>query len=161
MTLQIRHPAQEVQFLKFTASPTETRPIPAGRLVRLTEDRTVDTIATASSDVPFGWLMQRVKDAYTGFPTGFMLTSDLGSTDVFVGDPVGVACGPGAIYETDQYVDEASDGIAYGTLLYPDNEGMLSDSNADTAPAAAAQAMNTLTAAQCAAGDMLLIKALV
>jgi hypothetical protein len=161
MTFILRHPAQEVQFFKFTSSPTETRPIPAGRLVRLVEDRTVDTVATASSDVVLGWLMQEVKDEYTDFPSGFRLRSDIGSSSAFAGDPVAVAMGPGAIYETDQYVDESSNGIAYGTLLYADNEGKLSDSNADTAGAASAMALNTLTAADCTAAKMLLIKALV
>lgn len=161
MTFILRHPVQEVQFFKFTSSPTETRPIPAGRLVRLVEDRTVDTVATASSDVVLGWLMQKVKDEYTDFPSGFRLRGDLGSSDAFAGDPVAVAMGPGAIYETDQYVDEGSNGIAYGTLLYVDNDGKLSDTNADTAGAASAMALNTLTAAECTAGKMLLIKALV
>lgn len=165
MTFILRHPAQEVQFLKFASSPTEDRPIDAGRLVRLTGDRTVDTTAdvTSAAQRPFGWLMQKVKDPYTDFPAGFMMRGDLGSSDAFVGDPVGVACGPGAVYETDQYVDEAGDGIAANTYLYPDNEGKLSDSDADscygTAPVALA--MNSLSAAQCAAGAMLLIKALV
>jgi len=85
----------------------------------------------------------------------------MGSTDAFAGDPVGVAMGAGAVYETDQYVDEASDGIAAGTLLYCDNDGKLSDSNADSAPAAAAIAMQTLTTAEAAAGKMLRIKALI
>lgn len=163
MTFILRHPAQEVQFLKFTSSPTEDRPIDAGRLLRLVDDRTVDTIADASvaAQFPIGWLMQKVKDPYTDFPAGFMLRGDLGSSDCFVGDPVGVACGDGAVYETDQYVDEGGDGIAAGTLLYPDDDGKLSDTNADSAAAAAAVALNTLTTAQCAAGNMLLIKALV
>ena len=165
MTFILRHPAQEVQFLNFAASPTEDRPIDAGRLVRLTGDRTVDTIAdaTAATQIPFGWLMQKVKDPYTDFPAGFMLRGDMGSSDCFVGDPVAIACGPGAIYETDQYVDEGGDGIDFNTLLYPDNEGKLSDTNADSAygTLAAARALNTLTAAECAAGKMLLIKALV
>ena len=161
MTFIIRHPAQEVQFLKFAASPTETRPIPAGRVVRLSGDREVDTVSTASSQTPFGWLMQLVKDPYTDFPSGYMMRGDIGSTHAFVGDPVGIVCGPGAVYETDQYVDEAGDGIDAGTLLYPDDNGQLSDSNADSASAAAAIAMNALTATQCAAGAMLMIKALV
>lgn len=161
MAFTIRHPGQELQFLKFTSSPTETRPIPAGRLVYLTDDRTVDTISTARSQTPFGWLMHRIKDAYTDFPAQYRMRSDIGSTDAFPGDPVGIACGPGALYETDQYVDEASNGIAAGTLLYPDDDGKLSDTNADSAGAAAAVAVNTLTAAECAASKPLLIKALV
>jgi len=164
MTFILRHPAQEVQFFKFASSPTEDRPIPAGRLVRLTGDRTVDTTAdvTAAAQRSIGWLMQRVKDPYTDFPTGFMLRGDMGSSDAFVGDPVAVAMGPGAIYETDQYVDEGGDGIAYNTLLYADNEGKLSDSDADSAAeGAVALSLNTLSAADCAAGELLLIKALV
>ena len=164
MTFILRHPAQEIQFLKFTASPTETRPIPAGRLVYLTDDRTVDTVANASdaAQFPIGWCMHKIKDTYTDFPTNMRMRGDLGSTDAFPGDPVGVAAGPGAVYETDQYVDEASDGIAAGTKLYVDNDGKLSDTDADSATdGATAVALNTLTAAQCTAGDMLLIKALV
>lgn len=160
----LRHPAQEVQFFKFTSSPTETRPIDAGRLVRLVEDREVDTISDASvaTQIPIGWLMQKIKDPYTDFPQGFLMRGDHGSSDAFVGDPVGVACGPGAIYETDQYVDEGLDGIAYNTLLYPDDDGKLSDTDADSASGGAvAIALNTLTAAECAAGAMLLIKAYV
>jgi hypothetical protein len=105
--------------------------------------------------------MQRVKDPYTDFPANYRMRGDYGSSDAFVGDPVGVACGPGAVYETDQYVDEGADGISANTLLYPDDDGKLSDTNADSAAAAAAVALNTLTATQCAAGEMLLIKALV
>lgn len=164
MTFILRHPAQEIQFLKFASSPTEDRPIPAGRLVRLTDDRTVDTVASASTSTqfPIGWLMQKVKDTYTDFPTNFRLRGDLGSSDVFPGEPVGVAAGPGAVYETDQYVDEGADGIAAGTKLYVDDDGKLSDTDADSATdGATAVALNTLTAAQCTAGEMLLIKALV
>ncbi len=169
MTFILRHPAQEIQFLKIEASPSATRPIPAGRLVYMSGDRTVDVVSSASTatQVPVGWLMHKVKDAYTDFPTNFRLRGDLGSTDVFVGDPVGVAAGPGAVYETDQYVDESGDGIAYGTYLYPDDDGKLSDDNNDSAANGStvdgrvAMALNSLTAAECTAGKMLLIKALV
>ena len=165
----LRHPAQEVQFFKFTSSPTEDRPIAAGRLVRLVGDRTVDTVSDASDSThrTVGWLMQKIKDTYTDFPQGFLMRSDHGSSDAFPGDPVGVACGAGAIYETDQYVDEGADGITYGTLLYPDDDGKLSDTNADSADTihgvngAVAVALNSLTATQCAAGEMLLIQALI
>jgi hypothetical protein len=151
-------------FMKFTASPTETRPIPAGRLVRIVADSYVDTVADASSATyyVFGWLMHQIKDEYTDLPTDFRFRGDLGSTDAFPGDPVGIAMGPGAIYETDQYVDESADGIAFNTLLYCDDDGKLSDSDADSAHNGPhAIALNTLTAADCAAGELLLIKALV
>lgn len=161
MAFILRHPGQELQFCKFAASPTESRPIPAGRLVRIVGDREVDTISTAASQTVFGWLMQKIKDPYTDFPSEYRMRSDIGSSDAFVGDPVGIATGPGAVYETDQYVDEGSNGIPAGTLLYADDDGKLSDTNADTAPVASAIAMNSLTAADTAAGKNLLIKALV
>ncbi len=164
MTFILRHPAQEIQFLKFTSSPGETRPIPAGRLVRMTDDRTVDTVAdaAAAAQFPIGWCMHKIKDTYSDFPANFRLRGDLGSTDAFPGDPVGIAAGPGAVYETDQYVDESSDGIDAGTKLYVDDDGKLSDTDSDSATdGATAVALNTLTATQTAAGDMLLIKALV
>jgi hypothetical protein len=161
MTFKVRNPIVENPFLTFYASSSETMPVSAGKLVYLVGDRIVDVVTTASSQTPVGWLMQKVKAAYTELPADMVMRSDLGSSDAFVGDPVGVASGPGAVYETDQYVDEASDGIAYGTLLYCDNDGKLSDSNADTAADASAIALNTLTAAECTAGEMLLIKSLI
>lgn len=162
MALILRHPLVNQMFMIFTSSPTETRPIPAGRLVRLVDDRTVDTVADASAQRVLGWLLQRVKDAYTDLPADAVFQGDLGSSDAFVGDPVAVAMGPGAVFETDQYVDEAADGIAAGTLLYCDDDGKLSDSDADSAlDGPHAVALNTLTATETAAGEMLLIKALV
>jgi hypothetical protein len=105
--------------------------------------------------------MQKVKEEHSTMPPNFLFKSDMGSSDAFLGDPVGIAMGPGAVYETDQYVDEGSDGIASGTLLYCDDDGKLSDTNADSAPSAAAQAISGLTAAEAAAGKMLMIKALI
>lgn len=162
MTFVVRHPITEGQFLKFYASSAETTPIAAGKLVYLVDDRTVDVVSSASAQRPIGWLMQQVKAEYTDFPTDFRMRSDHGSSDAFLGDPVGIASGHGAVYETDQYVDEAADGIAAGTLLYCDNDGKLSDSNADSAvDGPHAVALNTLTATECAAEELLLIKALV
>ena len=163
MTLVIRHPGSSIMFLKFTASPTETRPIPAGRLVRMVDDREVDTVADASSATqrPVGWLMSKVKDAYTDLPADALFRGDIGSTDVFVGDPVGIMSGPGAVFETDQYVDEGTDGIAAGTLLYCDDDGKLSDNDADSSvDGAQAIALNTLTSTETAAGELLLVKSL-
>lgn len=162
MTFILRHPVIEAQFLKFYASSAETTPIAAGKLVYLVDDRIVDVVSDSSAQRPIGWLMQRVKAEYTDMPTGFRMRGDFGSSDAFLGDPVGVAHGPGAVYETDQYVDESSDGIAAGTLLYCDNDGKLSDSDADSAvDGPHAVALNTLSATQTAASEMLLIKALV
>lgn len=160
MTFVLRHPIIENQFLKFNASSSETTPIAAGKLVYLVGDRTVDVVSDASAQTAIGWLMQKVKDEYTDLPSGYRMRGDMGSSDAFLGDPVAIAQGNGAVYETDQYVDEGSDGIAYGTVLYSDDNGQLSDTNADSGTAVAV-ALNTLTAAECAAGKMLLIKALI
>ena len=162
MTFILRHPLVEDQFLSFYADSAEDTPIAAGKLVYLVGDRIVDVVSNSSAQYPVGWLMQKVKAAYTNMPADFQMRSDLGSSDAFLGDPVAVAHGPGAVYETDQYVDESADGIAYGTRLSCDDDGKLSDSNADSAvDGPHAMALCSLTAAQCTAGNMLLIKALV
>lgn len=169
MTFQIRHPMVENQFCSFDSASTEANsaPVPAGRLVRVTGETSngrtkVDLITDISAQpTVLGWLMQKVKKESTEMPPGFRYRSDMGSTDAFLGDPVGVAMGAGAIYETDQYVDEASNGIPVGTLLYCDDDGKLSDTNADSAASAHAVALRGLTAAEAAAGKLLLIKALV
>ena len=166
MTFQVRHPLIENQFSTFDSSSSETLPVAAGVLVRIVGETSdgralVDVVSDASAQTVYGWLMQKVKEESSELPPGFRFRSDMGSSDAFSGDPVGVAMGPGAVYETDQYVDEGSDGIAAGTLLYCDDDGKLSDTNADSAPAAAAIAMQTLTAADATAGKMLRIKALI
>jgi hypothetical protein len=159
----------ENQFCSFDSASTEANsaPVPAGRLVRITGETDdgrakVDVVSDISAQpTVLGWLMQKVKLESSEMPPGFRFLSDMGSSDAYVGDPVAVAMGPGAVYETDQYVDEGSDGIAAGTLLYCDDDGKLSDTNADSAAAAAAVALNGLTAAEAAAGKMLRIKALI
>lgn len=166
MTFQVRHPVVENQFSSFNSATVESTPIAAGTLVRIVGETSdgravVDVVTDASAQTVYGWLMQKVKTESTELPPGFRFRSDMGSSDAFVGDPVAVAMGPGAVYETDQYVDEGADGIAAGTLLYCDDDGKLSDTNADSAAAAAAQAISGLTATEAAAGKMLLIKALI
>jgi hypothetical protein len=160
MGLILRHPVNEVQFLKFAASGST--PISAGKLVYLSDDRTVSVISSASAQIPVGFLMQKVKADYTDFPTNYRMRSDLGSSDAFLGDPVGVACGHGAVYETDQYHDVSNDGISAGTRLYVNNSGLLADTDEHSAAmGATAVALNTLTSTETAAGKYLLIKALV
>jgi len=165
MTFILRHPVVENQFSSFYASSGESTPIAAGLLVKIvgeTDDgRTiVDIIDDAQNDVVYGWLMQKVKAAYTNMPPNFLFRSDMGSSDAFLGDPVAIAMGPGAIYETDQYVDNGGDGIAAGTLLYCDDDGKLEDTQVDTGTLVAV-AINSLTTSEAAAGKMLRIKALV
>jgi len=161
MTFTVRVPLVENPFLIFNASTAETTPIAAGKLVYMVGDRTVDVVSTAASQTPVGFLMQKVKAAYTELPSSFLMRGDLGSSDAFVGDPVGVACGNGAIYETDQYHDVGDDGIAYGTSLYCNDNGLLADTDEASTSTVVAIALNTLTTAEAAAGKMLLIKALV
>ncbi len=168
MTFQVRHPMVENQFCSFNASTGEALPVPAGRLVRVVGETSdgralVDVITdiSAQGNNVLGWLMQKVKEESSEMPPGFRFRSDMGSTDAFLGDPVGVAMGPGAVYETDQYVDEGSDGITAGTLLYCDDDGKLSDTNADSAASPHAIALYSLTASETATGKLLRIKALV
>jgi len=166
MTFQIRHPLVENQFSSFDGSSSETAPVAAGVLVKIVGETAdgralVDVVSDASADTVYGWLMQKVVVESSELPPGYRFRSQQGSSDAFMGDPVGVAMGAGAVYETDQYVDEGGDGIAAGTLLFCDDDGKLSDTNADSAPAAAAIAMQSLTVAEAAAGKMLRIKALI
>jgi hypothetical protein len=154
----------EDQFCTFYASSAETLPVEAGTIVKIvgmtTDGRAiVDVVSDAQNDTAFGWLMQKVKATSAEMPPGFLFRGDLGSSDAHLGDPVGVAHGAGAIYETNQYVDNGADGITAGTTLYVDDDGKLEDTNADSG-AAAAVAMQTLTAAEAAAGKMLRVKAL-
>jgi hypothetical protein len=166
MTLQVRHPLVENQFSSFDPDSNESYPVPAGKLVHIVGETSdgralVDVVTDASAQTVYGWLMQKVKEESAELPPGFRYKSDMGSSDAFVGDPVGVAMGAGAVYETDQYVDEASDGIAAGTLLYCDDDGKLSDTDADSGLVVVAIAMQTLTIAEAAAGKLLRIKALI
>lgn len=166
MTLQVRHPLVENQFSSFDPDSNESYPIPAGKLVHIVGETAdgralVDVVTDASAQTVYGWLMQKVKEESAELPPGFRYKSDMGSSDAFVGDPVGVAMGAGAVYETDQYVDEASDGIDAGTLLYCDDDGKLSDTDADSGLVVVAIAMQTLTIAEAAAGKLLRIKALI
>lgn len=165
MTFLVRHPVVEDQFCSFNSSTGETAPIAAGKVVKVvgeTDDSRalVDVVDTAASDQVFGFLMQKVKEESSEFPPGFRFRSDMGSTDAYLGDPVGVAHGPGAVYETDQYVDNGADGIDVGDVLYCDDDGKLEDTSVDGGPAVAI-AMSSLTSDEVTAGKMLRIKALI
>lgn len=162
---KVRHPIVENQYCTIDEDTAESYPIAAGKVVKVTgqtSDRraVVDVVSDAANDVAFGFLMQKVKDDYSLFPPGYRLRSDLGSSDAFKGDPVGVAHGHGAVYETDQYVDVSSDGITAGTELRVDDDGKLEDENSDSGPVVAI-AMNTLTSSDVSNGKLLLIKALI
>lgn len=164
MTFQVRHPLVENQFSSFDATTSETLPVAAGVLVKIVGETSdgralVDVVSDASADQIYGWLMQKVREESSELPPGYRFPSDMGSSDAFLGDPVGVAMGAGAVYETDQYVDNGADGIAAGTLLYCDDDGKLEDTQTDSGPLVAI-AMNSLSAADVTNGKMLRIKAL-
>ena len=157
MTLQLREPVSEIQFLQHNPDSETTLPLYAGKLVKMVGNKLVD-VCTAVTDVPIGWLMQKVKAEYTDLPTYARFRSDQGSSDAFLGDPVGVAAGNGAVYETDQYTDYGSNGITYGAAMYLHTDGTITDNDGGTATLCA-YTMSSLTTAQAAAGALLLIKA--
>ena len=170
MTFNVRHPLVENQYCSFNKDTSETLPVAAGTVVYVMGETSdsralVDVVSDASAQVNLiaGFLMQKVVAESSEMPPGFMFRSQMGSTDAIVQDshpPVGVASGKGAVYEIDQYVDNGSDGIAAGTVLYVDDDGKLEDTQTDSGPAAAV-ALNTLTAADVTAGKMLRILTLI
>jgi hypothetical protein len=165
MTFLIRHEVVANQYCSFYVSSSESFPIAAGTVVKLVGETTdgraiVDVVTDAQNDVAFGFLMQKVREESSENPPGFRYRSDLGSSDCFKGDPCGVAHGPGAIYETDQYVDNGGDGIAVGTLLYVDDDGKLEDTQADTGTLVGI-AISGLSIAEAAAGKLLRFKSLI
>jgi len=156
MTLKLREPVSEIQFLQHDPDSTTTLPLYAGKLVKIAGDKLVD-VCTAVTDVPIGWLMQKVKAEYTDLPTYARFRSDMGSSDAFKGDPVGVAAGSGAVYETDQYTANGST-ITAGAAMYLHTDGTITDNDGGSATLCA-YAMASLTAAQVTAEVPLLIKA--
>jgi hypothetical protein len=158
MVLKLRHPITENQFLQHNPDSVTSLPIEAGVLVKIVGDQLVD-VCTAVTDRPVGWLMQKIKDNYTDIPTYARFPSDRGSSDAFTGDPVGVACGRGAIYETNQYTDNGSNGITAGAILYLHTDGTITDNDGGSAIECAI-ALTSLTASQTSASAFLLIEAL-
>jgi hypothetical protein len=164
MTFKIRHDVVENQFCSFNSASAETLPIAAGTLVYVMGETSdgralVDVVTDASAQTALGFLMQEIKAESSELPPNFRFRSDMGASHAYLGDPVGVAHGTGAIYETDVYVDNGANGITAGDTLYIDDDGKLEDTQTDSGSAAAI-ALQTLTAAEMAAGKLLRIKAL-
>jgi hypothetical protein len=164
MTLKIRHDVVEDQYCSFNSETAEDLPIAAGTLVYVMGETSdgralVDVISDAEAQEPLGFLMQEIKAESSELPPNYRFRSDMGASHAYLGDPVGVAHGHGAVYETDQYVDNGSNGIAAGVVLYADDDGKLEDTQTDAGPKAAI-ALNTLSAADVVAGKLLRIKAL-
>jgi hypothetical protein len=165
MTLKIRHDVVEDQYCSFNSASGETLPIAAGTLVYVMGETSdgralVDVISDSSAQEALGFLMQEIKAESAELPPNYRFRSDMGASHAYLGDPVAVAHGHGAVYETDQYVDNGSNGIAAGTVLYIDDDGKLEDTLTDAGPKAAI-ALNSLSIPEVAAGKLLRIKALV
>lgn len=166
MSLIPRKPlVQDSQLLHSEASGAAT----AGCVVYLAGDQAVACVS-ASGHEPFGLLGQNVIAEAANLPKGFRFPGQLGSSDAYLGEPVMVAHG-GGTYETDQYYD-ASAAISAGDKLYAviataghngkltnDDSGATALAPNNSAPKHVATAMNSLTAAEVAAGSKkLLIK---
>lgn len=165
MTLKIRHDVVEDQYCSFNSASAETLPIAAGTLVYVMGETSdgralVDVVSDSSAQEALGFLMQEIKAESLELPPNYRFRSDMGASHAYLGDPVGVAHGHGAVYETDQYVDNGADGIPAGTVLYIDDDGKLEDTLVDSGPKAAVS-LSALTAADVTAGKLLRIKALV
>jgi hypothetical protein len=136
----------------------------AGDVVYLSGDQTVVPVS-GSGNEPFGFLLQTVKAEMTGLPAGYRMASDLGSSDAFIGDPVGVA--HLGIYDTTTYVLDANKTtFTAGEKLYADiTTAHLVNGTTGTVAGvgspAIAIAMNSLSAAAVTAGSLLRVKLLI
>jgi len=161
-----RAPVVQNQFL--THDSTKGSTATAGAVVSLSGDELVQVVS-GTNTLPYGFLMQNVKAESSAHPTGFRLPGDLGSSDAFTGDPVGVA--HLGIYDTTNY--NTSTTFAAGDKLGVMATGKLtvlgvnsldydSKNGVDSAEAnVVAIAQNTLDATAVAAGAKLRIKLLI
>ena len=152
-----RDPVVQNQFL--THDSTWTATATAGAVVQLTGDELVAPVSGTPSGDPYGFLMQNVKAESSAHPTGFRLPGDLGSSDAFTGDPVGVA--HLGLYDTTHY-DTASTFAAGDPLTTAANGTVtVSGSAQQINVVVVAVAQNTLDATAVAAGSNLRIKLLI
>jgi len=155
-----RDPVIQNQFLVHdTTAGLAPRPttMTAGACVALVGDQLVQAVS-GSNTAPYGFLMQNVKAESSAHPTGFRLPGDLGSSDAFTGDPVGVA--HLGIYDTTHY----NTGTTYtaGTNLTCGAAGIVTPTGvSEVNSTVVAVAQNTLAAAAVAAGQNLRIKLLI
>ena len=168
MVLFPRDPVMQNQFLVHDSDKGTTAT--AGAVVSLSASEKVEVVS-GTVTYPYGFLMQNVKSESSAHPTGFRLPGDLGSSDAFTGDPVGVA--HLGLYDTTYYQTGVT--YAYGDLLgvtdagkvIPVDEGAaltFADKNGLTNVGienVVAVAQNTLDATAVAAGTALRIKLLI
>ncbi len=150
-----RDPVSQNQFL--THDSTWANTATAGAVVHLSGDQLVSPVS-GTATYPYGFLMQNVKAESSAHPTGFRLPGDLGSSDAFTGDPVGVA--HLGIYDTTHY--ETSTTYTAGDSLTTAADGVVTAGGVNEVNSTAvAIAQNSLDAAAVAAGQKLRIKLLI
>ena len=163
-----RDPVSQNQFL--THDSTWANTATAGAVVQLSGDELVSPVS-GTSTYPYGFLMQNVKAESSAHPTGFRLPGDLGSSDAFTGDPVGVA--HLGIYDTTFYNTATT--YTAGDLLgvFDAGTGEVTPANTDAIAFAAkngidtdlqnvvAVAQNSLDSDAVSAGQKLRIKLLI
>jgi len=152
-----RDPVMQNQYLVHDSTWGSTAT--AGAVVQLSGDELVSPVSGTPSGDPYGFLMQNVKAESSAHPTGFRLPGDLGSSDAFTGDPVGVA--HLGLYDTTHY-DTAST-YAAGNYLTVGAAGAVTVSGAaaQVHTTVVAIAQNTLDSTAVAAGQKLRIKLLI
>lgn len=162
-----RDPVVQNQFLVHDSTWATTAT--AGAVVHLSGDEIVAPVS-GTGTFPYGFLMQNVKAESSAHPTGFRLPGDLGSSDAFTGDPVGVA--HLGLWDTTYY--DTAETYTAGDLLGVDSSGAVTPNDSsqaidfdaknslnDEVANIVAVAQNTLNAAAVAAGNNLRIKLLI
>jgi hypothetical protein len=151
-----RDPVMQNQFLVHDSSKGTTAT--AGAVVSLSASEKVEVVS-GTNTVPYGFLMQNVKAESSAHPTGFRLPGDLGSSDAFTGDPVGVA--HLGLYDTTFY--DTAETYTAGALLGVTGEGKVTNNGSgnDVSATNVAVAQNSLDATAVAAGSSLRIKLLI
>lgn len=162
-----RDPVSQNQFLVHDSTQGTTAT--AGAVLTLSDSEKV-AVVSGTDTFPYGFLMQNVKAESSAHPTGFRLPGDLGSSDAFTGDPVGVA--HLGLYDTTYYdtteTYTAGDllGVTSAGRVTPADSGNALDFDAQNGVNVAtqnvvAQAQNSLDATAVAAGTKLRIKLLI
>ena len=129
-----------------------------GAVCYLSGDKKVAKI-TASGQVPFGLLGQRVKGNMAGLPQNFEFPGEIGNSDARLGDPVLVY--HGGIFETTYYIVSGSVTAGdplYGCIVGASDQGKLCKDVLLAGAGAVAIALNSLTADETSALKPLLIK---
>ena len=164
-----RTPVVQNQFVAHDSTKGSTAT--AGSVVSLSGDELVQ-VASGTNTIPYGFLMQNVKAESSAHPTGFRLPGDLGSSDAFSGDPVGIAhlgvydtthYNTATTYTAGAYLGVMNDGSGKLTPLGTSSIAFAGHTNSLDLPSAdvVAIAQNTLVTAAVTAGQKLRVKLLI